>query len=133
MAFFDKLNKFLEKAEKFVDDNFEDTKTSYSEETLIRLCKNDRRILYDDMLRKAKMISSSTVKFDWGFESEGTSTIKKVSDLVYSVTINGSVYGLDDFGNFTDRFIYTKTIFIDKYGDLNNSVGTNNVIIKKKI
>ena len=111
---------------------FDFLKSTYSEESLIEICKNDRRILHDEMLTKAKVYSRKTAKFFWNMERIGTCAIQKVSDGVYRVTINGTVDGLDDFGSITDTFIYTKTIYIDQYGDMNTTCGSSSVTLKKK-
>lgn len=129
MGFFDKFDKFLEKAENFVD---EAMKTSYDKETLITLCKNDRRILFDAMLSKAKSLSGETDDFFWNMERIGTCTIKEVSEGIFLVTINGVIDGVDKFGGLTDTFTYTKSIYIDKYGDLNTTKGQSSVLLKKR-
>lgn len=111
---------------------FDFLKTSYSKEELIKICKNDRRILSDNMLAQARAISRKTVKFFWSMEQTGTCTIQEVASGIYRVTLNGSVSGLDDFGNITDDFNYTKTIYIDQYGDMNATVGSNSVTLRKR-
>jgi hypothetical protein len=137
MGFFDKLEKFIEKADKFIDENFSEevvsNKTVYSQDALISKCENDCSILHDALLSRAQAISKETVKLDWEWSTTGNSTIKEVSDGIYLVTVNGSVYGRDKFGNHSDLFNYTKLIYMDKYGYLNTTIGQSSVLLKKRL
>ncbi len=119
MGFFDSL----------IDTFLRDT---YSKETLITLCKNDRRILYSEMIAQAKAVSKDTEELNFGLGQFGTCTIEDVSDGMYLVKINGTVIGVDAFGGLTDTFVYTKMIYIDQYGDINTSAGTSSVTLRKK-
>ena len=90
MGFFDKLEKIIEKADKFIDENFSEevvsNKTVYSQDALISKCENDCSILHDALLSRAQAISKETVKLDWEWSTTGNSTIKEVSDGIYLVT-----------------------------------------------
>jgi hypothetical protein len=110
---------------------FDFLRDTYTKEQVIPLCKNDKRILSDEMVSKARALSPKTIKFRWSMETEGTCRSEEVSDGIYRVTINGSIYGEDDFGTLTNRFNYTKIIYMDKFGERNPAYGTDSVNVTK--
>ena len=119
MGLFDKLDKFLEKAEKFCDDVLAEPEPVYTKAELLSHFRSKFFSQFSGtLLETAKKVNRNVVKFDSNFNEIATANISEHSDGVYKIILKGRVYGKNEYGGVEGFLRFDATIYTDVHAKL---------------
>ncbi len=122
MGFFDKFDKFLEKAEKWVDDNFPDETPkakTYSRQELLDYYKRNFDSKFGEQLlaeakKKKDPYKEEPASFRYCDSScIETSNISELANNNYQIILKGNLFSIDEYGTYAGSFKFSITVKVN--------------------